>query len=172
MCKALRGRFLTACLPRLRRLAFGTGDHPTTRLCLRWLQALQQRGSLAGAGVMDYGAGSGVLAVAALLMGAGRAVSPPRLSDHSSAGASLFLPFFNKSSATAKPTHLSLPRTAAPPQVGTDIEPLAVKATQSNAALNGVAQRLAAYQCAGEGGRVEGGRAWMQLLACPGVLAI
>ncbi len=57
-------------------LAFGTGDHPTTRLCLRWLQDLQGRGVLGGASVMDYGAGSGVLAVAALLMGAERAVSP------------------------------------------------------------------------------------------------
>jgi hypothetical protein len=57
-------------------LAFGTGDHPTTRLCLRWLQRLQQAGSLDGAAVMDYGAGSGVLAVAALLMGAERAVRP------------------------------------------------------------------------------------------------
>lgn len=55
-------------------LAFGTGDHPTTRLCLRWLQRLQSSGSLAGAAVMDYGAGSGVLAVAALLLGASRAV--------------------------------------------------------------------------------------------------
>jgi hypothetical protein len=55
-------------------LAFGTGDHPTTRLCLRWLRGLQRGGSLGGASVMDYGAGSGVLAVAALLMGAERAV--------------------------------------------------------------------------------------------------
>lgn len=88
-------------------LAFGTGDHPTTRLCLRWLQRLQHEGGLSGAAVMDYGTGSGVLAVAALLLGAGRAV-------------------------------------------GTDIEPLAVKATEANAALNGVSGRLAAYQCAAD----------------------
>lgn len=86
-------------------LAFGTGDHPTTRLCLRWLQDLQGRGMLGGTSVMDYGAGSGVLAVAALLMGAERAV-------------------------------------------GTDIDPLAVKSTLANAALNDVSERLASYQCA------------------------
>ena len=59
-------------------LAFGTGDHPTTRLCLRWLQRLQRRGSLGGAALMDYGTGSGVLAVAALLLGCERAVSECR----------------------------------------------------------------------------------------------
>lgn len=51
-------------------LAFGTGDHPTTRLCLRWLQGLD----VDGLRIMDYGTGSGVLAVAALLMGAKHAV--------------------------------------------------------------------------------------------------
>jgi len=52
-------------------LAFGTGEHPTTRLCLRWL-AESVRG---GERVMDYGAGSGILAVASLLLGATRAVA-------------------------------------------------------------------------------------------------
>jgi len=51
-------------------LAFGTGTHPTTALCLQWLDANAH--SLDGAVVIDYGAGSGVLAIAALLLGAGR----------------------------------------------------------------------------------------------------
>jgi ribosomal protein L11 methyltransferase len=47
-------------------LAFGTGSHPTTALCLEWL-ATQ---SLYGTNVIDYGCGSGVLAIAALKLGA------------------------------------------------------------------------------------------------------
>jgi ribosomal protein L11 methyltransferase len=51
-------------------LAFGTGSHPTTRLCLRWL-AEHLRG---GETLLDYGCGSGILAVAAARLGAGRVV--------------------------------------------------------------------------------------------------
>ena len=49
-------------------LAFGTGTHPTTALCLDWLDAQV----LAGKTVIDYGCGSGVLAIAALKLGAAR----------------------------------------------------------------------------------------------------
>jgi ribosomal protein L11 methyltransferase len=48
-------------------LAFGTGSHPTTRMCLRWL-ALHLSG---GETVLDYGCGSGILAIAAAKLGAG-----------------------------------------------------------------------------------------------------
>ena len=50
--------------------AFGTGSHPTTRLVLSWLEG-EIRG---GEGVLDYGCGSGILAIAAMKLGAARAV--------------------------------------------------------------------------------------------------
>jgi ribosomal protein L11 methyltransferase len=47
-------------------LAFGSGSHPTTRLCLRWLAGHV----IAGQRVLDFGCGSGILAIAAALLGA------------------------------------------------------------------------------------------------------
>lgn len=47
-------------------LAFGTGTHPTTRMCLRWIAA----SSLSAQRVLDYGCGSGILAIGAARMGA------------------------------------------------------------------------------------------------------
>ncbi len=52
-------------------LAFGTGTHPTTALCLEWLDRAELRSKT----VIDYGCGSGVLAIAALKLGARRAVA-------------------------------------------------------------------------------------------------
>jgi ribosomal protein L11 methyltransferase len=49
-------------------LAFGTGTHPTTRMCLRWLA----RHDVRGMSVLDYGCGSGILAMGAALFGAAR----------------------------------------------------------------------------------------------------
>jgi ribosomal protein L11 methyltransferase len=49
-------------------LAFGTGTHPTTRMCLRWIAA--HEAVLQGARVLDYGCGSGILAIGAALHGA------------------------------------------------------------------------------------------------------
>jgi len=51
-------------------LAFGTGTHPTTALCLEWLDGQQ----LNDCSVIDFGCGSGILAIAALLLGAPQAV--------------------------------------------------------------------------------------------------
>jgi ribosomal protein L11 methyltransferase len=77
-------------------LAFGTGTHPTTRLCLEWLDA----GLRPGARAIDFGCGSGVLAVAAAQLG-----------------------------AASVEAH--------------DIDPQALLATRENAAVNGVAARVA-----------------------------
>ncbi|MDO6765481.1 50S ribosomal protein L11 methyltransferase [Agarivorans sp. 1_MG-2023] len=51
-------------------LAFGTGTHPTTALCLKWLDQLD----LSGKTVVDFGCGSGILAIAAIKLGAERVV--------------------------------------------------------------------------------------------------
>ena len=52
-------------------LAFGTGTHPTTRMCLRWI-ALHAARKVAGwSRVLDYGCGSGILSIGAALFGAG-----------------------------------------------------------------------------------------------------
>ena len=52
-------------------LAFGTGTHPTTAMCLEWLDGRDLRGR----DVVDYGCGSGILAIAALKLGAARALA-------------------------------------------------------------------------------------------------
>jgi len=51
-------------------LAFGTGTHPTTALCLQWLD----KADLTGKTVIDYGCGSGILAIAAALLGADKVI--------------------------------------------------------------------------------------------------
>ncbi|MGR5237362.1 50S ribosomal protein L11 methyltransferase [Vibrio alfacsensis] len=51
-------------------LAFGTGTHPTTALCLEWLEGLD----LSGKTVIDFGCGSGILAIAAIKLGAEKVI--------------------------------------------------------------------------------------------------
>jgi ribosomal protein L11 methyltransferase len=51
-------------------LAFGTGTHPTTSLCLEWLEGL----NLTGKTVVDFGCGSGILAIAAIKLGAEKVI--------------------------------------------------------------------------------------------------
>lgn len=80
-------------------LAFGTGNHASTFLCLQWLDQEAQAGRLQGKTVIDFGCGSGILGIAALLLGAAKVYA-------------------------------------------TDIDPQAILATQQNAVLNGVADRL------------------------------
>ena len=52
-------------------LAFGSGAHPTTHLCLSWLA----EADLAGAAVLDYGCGAGILGIAAALLGANQVIA-------------------------------------------------------------------------------------------------
>ena len=71
-----------------RGLGFGTGEHPTTRLCLEWLDAELTP----GASILDYGCGSGILTIAALKLGAEQAWAvdiEPQALEASAANASL-----------------------------------------------------------------------------------
>jgi ribosomal protein L11 methyltransferase len=82
-------------------MAFGTGLHPTTRLCLAGLEAVADRGLLGAARVLDVGCGSGILAIAAAKLGATSVL-------------------------------------------GVDTDPIAIEATDANAARNDLAGAIAA----------------------------
>ena len=69
--EALPGDVVVALDP---GMAFGTGLHPTTRLCLAALERLADQGDVEGRSVLDVGCGSGILSLAAVLLGADRAV--------------------------------------------------------------------------------------------------
>lgn len=69
-------------------LAFGTGSHPTTRLCLQWLEANVRGGDR----VLDYGCGSGILAIASCRLGAATVIGTdvdPQALDSSRANAKI-----------------------------------------------------------------------------------
>lgn len=68
---AATGQLDACCIDLDPGLAFGTGTHPTTALCLEWLDGA----ALHGKTVIDYGCGSGVLAIAALKLGAASALA-------------------------------------------------------------------------------------------------
>jgi ribosomal protein L11 methyltransferase len=61
----------TVCLTLDPGLAFGTGTHPTTALCLQWLASHELKGKT----IIDYGCGSGILAIAAVLLDATQAIA-------------------------------------------------------------------------------------------------
>ena len=82
-------------------MAFGTGLHPTTRLCLAAVEAAADRGLLDGARVLDVGCGSGILAIAGAKLGAASVL-------------------------------------------GVDTDPIAIEATDANAARNGLGDRIRA----------------------------
>jgi ribosomal protein L11 methyltransferase len=82
-------------------MAFGTGLHPTTRLCLAAVESAADRGLLAGGRVLDVGCGSGIIAIAAAKLGAASVL-------------------------------------------GVDTDPIAIEATDANAARNGLSERIRA----------------------------
>ncbi len=92
-------------------LAFGTGHHPTTALCLEWLDGADLRGRT----LIDYGCGSGILALAALKLGASRAVAV----DHDPQALEATLANATKNGLTDR-IEICLPQklTAAPADIG------------------------------------------------------
>jgi hypothetical protein len=173
-------------LPRVNPDPCAPGEHPTTRMCLSHIWSLREQ--LHGWRVVDYGSGSGVLAIAALMLGAGQ-VGPrlrvcrggPGIQSHSAVchmppgraraleGAHGHRP--NRAAAKLAPAGLPpgahpaclppstepvpanpgparAPARHAPQAVGTDTDPLAVKAAARNAGHSGVGARFTSLQCA------------------------
>ena len=92
--------------------AFGTGLHPTTRLCLRQLEAWADKGLVRGARVLDVGSGSGILSVAAARLGAREVVALD--TDPSAAEATTANARRNRAAQVVTARHGTLPSRAAP----------------------------------------------------------
>ncbi len=151
-------------------LAFGPGTHPTTSLCLQWLDSLD----LTGKTVIDFGCGSGILAIAALKLGAAKAIGidiDPQAIQASRDNAErngvsdrleLYLPKDQPEEMKADlvvanilagplrelaPLISVLPvlKLGAAKAIGIDIDPQAIQASRDNAERNGVSDRLELY---------------------------
>jgi ribosomal protein L11 methyltransferase len=107
--RALPGDIVLALDP---GMAFGTGLHPTTRLCLAALERLDDRGRVAAARVLDVGCGSGILAIAAAKLGAARVVGVD--TDPIAIEATIANAARNRLARTIKVHHSSLPSGAGP----------------------------------------------------------
>jgi len=133
--------------------AFGTGSHPTTRLCLEWLCA-----NLRGAEtVLDYGCGSGILAIAAMKLGAARAtgvdIDPQAiLAARANAMQNLVSADFHVPRGDPEsPAHVVLANILANPLIA--LAPLLAAATRPGGrlVLSGILESQAADVCAAYG---------------------
>jgi len=127
-------------------VAFGTGAHPTTRLCLRWLDRVVRVDS----DVLDYGCGSGILAIAAMRLGAVKAcgvdIDPQALTAaHDNARRNgVKVSFFNAEVATITPARIVVANILANPL--TVLAPLLARLTLPGGqiALSGILSEQAA----------------------------
>ena len=127
-------------------MAFGTGLHPTTRLCLAGLERWADEGLVTDASVLDVGAGSGILAVGAALLGAG----PVQAVDTDPIAVEATLENAARNEVTVSATRGSLPVSGGPYDL--------VFANLVAGILVDLASELAAAVRPGEGTASRGGR--------------